>query len=155
MLHEIWDAVAPHVLETIGALITLLLGWLTMQARARWGIEIEARHRDALHSAMMTGAQLALDGQLSGDAAKRLVMDYVRASVPDAIRALAASDGILMRMAEAKLAAQADRPALVAGLLPFRGRPPEGGSPRPVVGDQRREQRVAVVQRPPLKARHS
>lgn len=103
MLTEIWEALAPHVLEAIGALITLLLGWLTMQARTRWGIEIEARHREALHSAMMTGAQLALDGDLSGDAAKRLVLDYVRASVPDAIRWLAASDGILMRMAEAKL----------------------------------------------------
>ena len=30
------------------------------QARARWGIEIEARHREALHSALMTGVRHAL-----------------------------------------------------------------------------------------------
>lgn len=105
MLPEIWEAVAPHVLEAIGALITLLLGWLTMQARARWGIEIEARHREALHSALTTGARLALDGKLTGKAAVDLAIDYARASVPDAIRALVRDDGVLMRLAESKLRA--------------------------------------------------
>ncbi len=47
-------AIAPHFLELIAAIVTIIIGWLAAQARARWGIEIEARHREALHSALMT-----------------------------------------------------------------------------------------------------
>lgn len=103
MLAEVFEAVAPHLLEAFGAIVTLAVGWLSVTLKRKLGLDIEAQHRAALHSAMMTGAQMAMDGKLSGDAAKRLIVDYVRSSVPDAIRALSAPDGVLMRMAEAKL----------------------------------------------------
>ena len=103
MLTEIWEAVAPHLLELFGALLTLLFGWLSVQLKAKWGIEVEARHREALHSALMTGAQLALDRKLTGKAAADLAVGYARKSVPDAIGALIADDGILRNLAEAKL----------------------------------------------------
>lgn len=103
MLSEIFEAIAPHLLEAFGALLTLALGWLSVTAKRKFGLDIEARHREALHSALTTGARLALDGKLTGDAAVNLAIDYARASVPDAIRALVRDDGVLMRLAEAKL----------------------------------------------------
>ena len=48
---------APHLLELIAAILTIIIGWLAAQGRARWGIEIEARHREALHSVLMTGVR--------------------------------------------------------------------------------------------------
>ena len=103
MFTEIWEALAPSFIEALGALITLLFGWLSVTLHRKWGIEIEARHREALHSALMTGARAAVDGNLNGVKARSMVMDYVRQSVPDALRYLTASDSVLMRLAEAKL----------------------------------------------------
>lgn len=105
MIVEIWEAVAPALLEAIAAVVALMIGWASVYAQRKWGIEIEARHREALHSALTTGARLALDGQLTGKAAVDLAIDYARASVPDAIRALVRDDGVLMRLAESKLRA--------------------------------------------------
>ena len=59
-------ALAPHLLELIAALATAIIGWLAAQAKARWGLEIEARHREALHSALMTGVRHALSEGVQG-----------------------------------------------------------------------------------------
>ena len=71
---------------------------------ARWGIEIEARHREALHAALMTGVRHALArgaaGAQGGGGSRG---DYVRTSVPDALRALRSEPEQLVEMAEAKL----------------------------------------------------
>ena len=103
MFTEIWEALAPSFVEALGALITLMFGWLSVTLHRKWGIEIEAKHREALHLALMTGARAAIDGNLSGANARSMIMDYVRRSVPDALRYLSASDSVLMRMAEAKV----------------------------------------------------
>ena len=47
-------ALAPQLIELIAAIGTIIIGWLAAQARPL-GIEIEARHREALHSTLMTG----------------------------------------------------------------------------------------------------
>jgi hypothetical protein len=60
------QALAPHLLELIAAILTLIIGWLAAKARVRWGIEIEARHREALHSALMTGVRHALSEGVQG-----------------------------------------------------------------------------------------
>jgi hypothetical protein len=49
-------AIMPHLLELIAAVATATLAWAAAQARRRWGIEIEARHCEALHSALMTAS---------------------------------------------------------------------------------------------------
>jgi len=55
----------------------------------RWGLEIEARHREALHSALMTGVKHALFEGLQGRTAiAKATVDYVHTSVPDALAAL-------------------------------------------------------------------
>ena len=97
-------ALTPHLIELIAAIATIILGWLAAQARARWGIEIEARHREALHSALMTGVRHALARGLQGrEAVSEAAVNYVRTSVPDALRALKPEPQQLVDMAEAQL----------------------------------------------------
>ena len=97
-------ALTPHLLELIAAVATIIIGWLAAKARARWGIEIEARHREALHSALMTGVRHALArGLQEREAAAEAAVNYVRTSVPDALRALRPGPQQLVEMAEAKL----------------------------------------------------
>ena len=97
-----WD-VMPIILQLIAAGLGTLLLWVANVAKTRWGIEIEARHREALHAALMTGISAALARGLKGSAAVDAATVYARQSVPDAIAALQ-PDAVLMRsLASAKL----------------------------------------------------
>lgn len=72
-------------------------------AKARWGIEIEARHREALHSALLTGAAAVVTRQMTWDTAKSAVKAYARRSVPDALAALRPDPQVLDDLIESKL----------------------------------------------------
>lgn len=85
--------------------ITIAAGF----AARKWGIDVEEKHRNALHSALMTGARLALNRQLTGPAAIDLIVTHVRQSVPDALGKLKPSENILGRLAEAKLQEAGDK----------------------------------------------
>lgn len=100
---ELYAAVLPAVLQAIAALLGLLLLRASEAARKRWGIQIEAAHRDALHSALMSGIRAALSRGLSGTAAVASAVTYAQQSVPDAIKALAPSAEVITQIAEAKL----------------------------------------------------
>lgn len=102
-MKEIIVAAAPGLIELFGVVLAALLGWAANTARKRWGIEIEAKHREALHSALMTGAQLALKHELTGRTAIDLVLRYIASSVPGAIEGLKATPEVLTDLAKAKL----------------------------------------------------
>ena len=103
-MQTIINAAMPHLLEILGLALTGIIGWAAAKARQKWGIDIEASHREALQSALMTGARMAAAGNLSFDAAIRIILEHVHNSVPDALAALTPSDGTLRNLAEAKLA---------------------------------------------------
>lgn len=103
VLDVLTTAAAPHLLELIGLAITAIIGWGVRQASKRWGIEIQANHREALHWALYTAAQLAIKHELTGKAAVDLVLEYARRSVPDAIGNLKPSAEVLTNLATAKL----------------------------------------------------
>ena len=102
-MQSIITAASPHILELLGVLLTGIIGWAAAAARRKWGIEIEARYREALHSALMTGAQLAMKNELTGKAAIDLVLRYIKQSVPDAIGSLKPSPDVLTDLAKAKI----------------------------------------------------
>lgn len=102
-MQSIITAASPHILELLGVLLTGIIGWAAAAARRKWGIEIEARYREALHSALLTGAQLAMKHELTGKAAIDLVLRYIKQSVPDAIGSLKPSPDVLTDLAKAKL----------------------------------------------------
>lgn len=106
MLPEIWEALAPSVLTAVASLLGLLLTYATWKVERWTGLKIEAQHRQALHSAIMSGVQSAMDGTLDRDQIVAQAVAYARRSVPDAVGYLlgrADDGGILMRLAEAKL----------------------------------------------------
>lgn len=94
---------APAILALLGAILTPLLALLFDLLRKRFGLDMDARNREALHSALMTGAQLALSRKLTGAAALKLMLDYASVSVPGAIAYFGTSTDHLRKMAEAKL----------------------------------------------------
>jgi hypothetical protein len=79
----------------------------------RWsGMQVEARHREALHSAIMSGigyARSALTGEgpaISHEEIVRQTTEYVERSVPDALKYfnLDKAAGMLTQMIAAKVA---------------------------------------------------
>ena len=96
-------AASPGIIDLIGLALTGIIGWAAAAARKKWGIEIEAKHREALHYALWTGAQLAMKHELTGKAAIDLVLRYIQQSVPDAIGNLKPTAEVLTDLAKAKL----------------------------------------------------
>ena len=102
VLNSILEMYQSQILEIIGSVFMLALLWLSNLARIWLGVQIEARHREALHSALMTGAAAAItDGPAAGrDVVVRQVIDYARASVPSAIKKLGPDNFVLRKLAE-------------------------------------------------------
>lgn len=102
-LQALFSALMPHLLELASVVVAILLAALFRALQARWGIEIESRHRDALHSALMSGIRAALGKGLSGQAAVDAAVSYARRSVPDALSRLDPDAGVLADLASSKL----------------------------------------------------
>lgn len=96
-------AITPLLIDLLAIVLMAALTWAAAWGKRKFGIDIEAKHRDALHSALMTGARLAAARQLTGPSALQLILDYVRKSVPDALATLAPSHTVLTDLADATL----------------------------------------------------
>lgn len=97
------SAVLPSILEIAGIALMAWLARVSLYAKAKWGIEIEAKHREALHSAIMSGIRAALAKGLTGSEAVDAAVAHATASVPDAITALNPATQVLINIATAKL----------------------------------------------------
>ncbi len=102
-LSELYAAILPLILTAIAALLAQIIAGAAKVAKERWGIEVEARHRDALHSALMSGVRAALSRGLTGRAAVDSAVAYATKSVPDALARLGPSSEVLSRLATSKL----------------------------------------------------
>lgn len=109
-LNAIILALMPAIIGAAGYVAFKIEKWF----KAKTKLELEAYHREALHSALTTGSQLVL-ARIRGDAAAegaakaailREVVDYAQRSVPDAISYLGAAFDHLLDMAEAKFAVE-------------------------------------------------
>ena len=104
ILNQIYAATLPPLLLIIGTVIGRILARLAKVAQDRWGIEIEARHREALQSAMMTGITAALTRGLRGkDAIDAAIIQAIGAGARDAVDFFELGTAELERLAEAKL----------------------------------------------------
>ena len=102
-MEQIWQIIAPHVLEIIAVGLSAIIASAAGYAKRKWGLDIEARHRDALHSALLTGIKMAMARNLDTGKAVDLAIGYARLSVPDAIKALKPAEGVLASIARAKI----------------------------------------------------
>lgn len=108
----IWDSIQPIISNTLAVVVTGAIGWLANMVRLKFGVEIEARHREALHSAALTGINAAL-AKVGGtvthltmttkNAVIDQAMNWVIASVPDAIKALGVTPEGVAKLVTAKL----------------------------------------------------
>lgn len=114
MIDIIQSVVQPIIVDLMLTLILAVIAWLMRKLPERWRLDIEARHRDALHKALDTGIGLAIDTMqkhpsiAAPDMAIGVVLDYVERSVPDALRKLAPSRAHMEDMARAKLQQKVD-----------------------------------------------
>lgn len=106
LLAELSAAVLPALVALFGTIATIIINRASNVAQERWGIEIEARHREALHSALISGIRAALSRGLSGDAAVKAAINHASNSVPDAITALNPASSVLKSISEAYLRAE-------------------------------------------------
>ncbi|MBO9589051.1 hypothetical protein [Devosia sp.] len=80
------------VLPALGLAITAVLTWAANELHKRTGIDIEARHREALQSALLNGVKFALQkaGWLPNTPLPANLLgfasSYVSSSVPDALK---------------------------------------------------------------------
>lgn len=103
ILNALVTPVLPVMLDLAGIVLAGVVGRAALVAHRRWGIEIEARHREALHSALMSGIRAALAQGLTGGDAVSAAVGYAVQSVPDAIVKLDPAADVLMSLARAKL----------------------------------------------------
>ncbi|MCG7626154.1 hypothetical protein [Epibacterium sp. Ofav1-8] len=110
-MNDILQELLPVALSGLSVLLTALIGSAAHTAKRRWGLDIEARHRDALHSALMSGIRAGLE-RGPDEAAEVLIreaVDHAKASVPDAILRLGPNDHVLQNLARSKLAGLIER----------------------------------------------
>lgn len=89
------DPFRPYVMEVASIAIAGLVGWAARRVHQLTGLNIEARHREALQSALENGARLVIE-RIGRSAAGKSVpvgnailedgVEYVLRSVPDAVR---------------------------------------------------------------------
>ena len=113
-LDSIQSIIQPILVELLLTLILAVLAWFLRLLPERFRVDIEAKHRAALHSAIDTGVGLLIDTMqkhptiAAPDMAIGTVLDYVERSVPDAIRRLGPSRAQLEDMARSRLQQQVD-----------------------------------------------
>jgi hypothetical protein len=105
------DAIINSVLTLFGAILTYVITRAAGAFQMATGIEVEAKHREALHSAILTGVRSAVQhGPKKGmEDIKALAIAHVRQSVPDAVAALVPGDSVLDRLVERYAMQQLDR----------------------------------------------
>ena len=116
-LHEV---LAPYVFMAVSGAVVGLLTWATALFKKWTGIQIEARHREALHSAIMTGVSAALARSRTKAAsvtvdvktqAVKEAVEWAYRSVPDALKYLGASPEVLAELAASKITLLAEAPS--------------------------------------------
>lgn len=120
-----WEWLVSEVLlPFLGLVVTAAIAWAVARFTAWTGIQIEARHREALHSALMTGVRMMLE-KFGPAATERQVVngaiDYAHRSVPDAIKKLDPPSDVLASLATSKLEAAKAAPVSLGAPAPSSG----------------------------------
>lgn len=91
---------------TLGILVAILVPFAVatlVKVFQKAGIEIEAKHREALQSALQSAAALALARAGAKGAIPTLAVDYVKNSVPDAVAQFGLDDNRIRELIAPKL----------------------------------------------------
>lgn len=130
ILLSLYQLLLPAVLPIISTVVGAVLLRLSATVKDRWGIEIEARLRETLHSALMTGISMAFSKGLSGDeAVKAAVGHVITKGAPAAVDYFELDLNDLAEMASGKL----HDAAMAAGWQGFPSTSAADPDPDPVI----------------------
>lgn len=104
-MDTILSALSPYLAELLGGLALLIFSSLRGELKRRTGIELSDKAVRALSDGFERATALALQRQLTGDAAVSLVLDYLRTTLPDSLARVAPTEDALRLRAEASIAA--------------------------------------------------
>lgn len=111
-LGGLWDSLAPFIGAAVEGAIAAIIGWVALRIHKWTGVTLEARHREALHSAAVTGANLALSrlgvraSAVTAEVRSAAIAEtysWITRSVPDALVYLGVTPEKTRDIAEAKL----------------------------------------------------
>lgn len=109
---SIFGAWKPYVVEIISIALAALATWVLATIKSKFGIDIEARHREALQSALTNAAGLVIfqvekvAGSLKIDVGDERIangVELVLKSVPDAVAYFGVTPATLREMLTAKI----------------------------------------------------
>lgn len=104
MIHEILTskAVITAIVGIFGTLLTMIVDRVAGAIEAATGLRIEREHREALHEAIKSGVESAYrhGPAVAVGTLRAHVVQHLRESVPDAMKALTPGDGVLDRIIE-------------------------------------------------------
>jgi hypothetical protein len=106
---EFLSTVVPALLSFLSVAVPALLAWMGTIFKSWKDKQNEQVNRQALHSALETGAQAArakYGANAHAETAKGFVADYVHKSVPDALKKLKTSNEVLTKLVSAKIQKQ-------------------------------------------------
>lgn len=112
----VFEIVRPYLVELAAGFIVAVVGWLATTIKAKFGIDIEAGHRESLQVALTNGAGLVINkaggavGALHLPTHNALItegVDYVVRAAPDALKHFGitpeAARSVLAEKLEAKI----------------------------------------------------
>lgn len=80
---DILDGFRPLLVDIATVVIAAAIAFAAQRFQSWTGIQVEARHREALQSALANGARVAIEGGSVADITRAVA--YVQKSVPDAL----------------------------------------------------------------------
>ena len=120
------------ILGALGVVVTAVLGFLANKLNTATNINIDAKYRDSIHSAIMTGVSGALNfaqaraDSVTVDVRNQIIADairYAQKAVPDALKALGVGHDTLVQLASSKLAILAEAPSSIPTNAAPTGKP--------------------------------
>lgn len=90
----VFEIVRPYLVEVASVFVAAIVGWLATTIKAKLGIDIEARHREALQAALTNAAGLVINRAGGAASALKLPVQspaiaegltYVIKNAPDAL----------------------------------------------------------------------
>lgn len=109
---SLFAIVQPYVVELASVIVAFIVAWVSAKVTKLTGIQIEAKHREALQSALQNGVNYGIN-KAGGWAATKdfdlknqalaAAVKYVLDSVPDAIAHFGLTPEKLAQLLEAKL----------------------------------------------------
>lgn len=124
---DLWTSIQPTLLTILAALATGIIGFVAQATHQKAIVDLEAGHRDAIHTAIQTGLGLALSrfGEFltskpvdTKNSIINTVIAYVAKSVPDALKHFGMDDVHLSNMIESKLEQMLGLPSVPDAVAP-------------------------------------